>query len=64
MNLHETQNNLHSNKIRTSVMLAKFEKNWKVGGEYAKDKEWFVKKNVTLLLDVAMPKRCSQVRLL
>ncbi|KGF36619.1 hypothetical protein HMPREF2137_01075 [Hoylesella buccalis DNF00853] len=26
MNLPEMQNNLHSNKIRTSLMLAKFEK--------------------------------------
>jgi hypothetical protein len=26
MNLYETQNNLHINKIQTSLMLAKFEK--------------------------------------
>ena len=29
-------------------------KNWKVGGEYAKDKEWFVKKNVSSFLDVCV----------
>ena len=30
-------------------------KNRKVGGEYAKDKEWFVKKNVSLFLDACLP---------
>ena len=39
-------------------------KNWKVGGEYAKDKEWFVKKNVSWFFDVFLPIYCVQVRLL
>lgn len=58
MKLHGTPNDLHNNKIQTSLMLAKFEKNWKVGGEYAKDKEWFVKKNVSSFLDVCLPIHC------
>ena len=64
MKLHVTPNDLHNNKIRSLLLLAKFEKNWKVGGEYAKDKEWFVKKNVSSFLDVCLPIYCLQVRLL
>ena len=58
INLNEPQNNLHSNKIQTSLMLAKFEKIGRVGGEYAKDKEWFVKKNVLSFLDICVPIHC------
>ena len=55
MKLHETPNDLHNNKIRSLLLLAKFEKIGRVGGEYAKDKEWFVKKNVSSFLDVCVP---------